>query len=270
MPSARGRQGARGLAGSCRARLAARARHDLVPLQPQAVGHDEDRGQRHGGRGDDRVEEAEGGERERGRVVAERPPEVAADGPERGAGKPDRVRDRPQVVAEQDQVGGGHRDVRAGPEGQPEVGRRERGGVVDAVADHRHLVPLRLQPGDDGGLVGRQCSRDDLVDAGFRGDGPRGRLVVPGQQDRVQPELAQFGDRGGGRGLDRVGDRDGAPDLRRPSRSAPRCGRPAPIPGTARPARAVRPCRVRRTAAPAPRPPRGRRRRRAPRVPAGP
>ena len=35
-------------------------------------------------------------------------------------------------------------------------------------------------------------------------------LVVPGQQDRVQPERAQFGDGGGGGRLDRVGDRDGA------------------------------------------------------------
>ena len=33
-------------------------------------------------------------------------------------------------------------DVGAGPEGQPEVGRGERGPVVDAVADHGHPVPV--------------------------------------------------------------------------------------------------------------------------------
>ena len=73
--------------------------------------------------------------------------------------EPDRVRDAPQVVAEQDQVGGGHRDIGAGPEGKPEVRRRERRRVVDAVADHRHLVSPGLQPGDDGGLIGRAASR---------------------------------------------------------------------------------------------------------------
>ena len=132
------------------------------------------------------------------------------DGPERAAREPDRIGDGPQVIAEQDQVGGADRDVRAGPEGQPEIGRRQRRGVVDAVADHRDPAPLCLQAGDDGGLPGRERPRDDFVDARGRRDGPGGGLVVPGQQDRVQPEAAQFGDRGGRRRLDRVGHRDGA------------------------------------------------------------
>ena len=183
-----------------------------MPLQAQAAGHDEGRGQRHGRRGDDRVEEAERGERQRGGVVAERPGEVAADGPEGGAGERDRVGDASEVVAEQDQVRGADRDVGAGPEGQPEVGGGERGGVIDAVADHGDPVPLRLQPGDDGCLIGGQRPCDHLVDADLRGDGPGGRLVVAGQQDGAQAEGAQPGD-GGRRGrLDRVGDGDGALD----------------------------------------------------------
>ena len=131
---------------------------------------------------------------------------------ERGARRARSRRARSQVVAEQDHVGGADRDVGAGAEGEPEVGGGERGAVVDAVADHRHPVAARPQPGDDGRLAGRQRPGDDLVDARRGGDRPRGRLVVPGQQDRVQPERAQFGDGGGGRGLDRVGDRDGAAD----------------------------------------------------------
>ena len=117
---------------------------------------------------------------------------------------------RLQVVAEQDQVRGADRHVGAGAEGQPEVGRGERGRVVDAVADHRHLVPGRLKAGDDGGLPVRQRPGDDLVDAHRAGDGLRGGLVVAGQQDGVQPERAQLGDGGGGGRLDRVGDREGA------------------------------------------------------------
>ena len=100
--------------------LAARA--EGVPLQAEAVGDDEERGQRHRGGGDDRVEQAERGEWDRGDVVPEGPPEVAADGAERGAGQPDRVGNGPQVVAEQDHVRGGDGDVRSGAEGEPEVG----------------------------------------------------------------------------------------------------------------------------------------------------
>ena len=37
---------------------------------------------------------------------------------------------------------------------------------------------------------------DDLVDADRGGDRPSGRLVVPGQQDGMQPEPAQRGDGG--------------------------------------------------------------------------
>ena len=160
----------------------------MVSLQPQAVGHNEDRRQRHRCRGDDGVEEAERGERQGGGVVAERPGEVVADGAEGSAGEPDRVGHCLQVVAEQDHVGGADRDVGAGSEGEPEVGRRQRRGVVDAVADHGHLTARRLERRDDGGLAVRQRAGDDLVDAGRTGHGPRGGLVVPGQQDRVQPE----------------------------------------------------------------------------------
>jgi hypothetical protein len=93
----------------------------VVSLQPQAIGYNKDRGQCHGRRGDNRVEEAERGERQRRDVVAKRPHEIAADRPERGPRQPDRFRDRPQVVAEQDQVGGADRDIGPGSEGEPQV-----------------------------------------------------------------------------------------------------------------------------------------------------
>ena len=55
------------------------------------------------------------------------------------------------------------RDVGAGAHGQPEVGGGQRGGVVDAVADHRDACALGLQPLDDGDLVGGQHLGDDVV-----------------------------------------------------------------------------------------------------------
>jgi len=91
------------------------------------------------------------------------------------------------------------------------------GRVVDPVADHRHLQSLRLEPGDDGRLAGRKGARDHLLDSRGGRDGPGGGLVVPGEQDRAEPEPAQLGDGGGRRRLDRVGDRDGAADPSQPA-----------------------------------------------------
>ena len=88
--------------------------------------------------------------------------------------------------------------------------------------------PSGLQVRDHRGLGRGQRPGDDLVDAGGGRHGLRGGRVVAGQQHRPQAQAAQPGDRRGGRGLDRVGDRERAAGLRRPSRPAPRCGPPAP------------------------------------------
>ena len=74
------------------------------------------------------------------------------------------------------------RDVGAGAHRDPEVGLRERGGVVDAVADHRDDPAVALQPLDDGDLVGREHLGDDVVDADLRRDGRGGPFVVAGEQ----------------------------------------------------------------------------------------
>ena len=50
-----------------------------------------------------------------------------------------------QVAADQGDVGGGHRHVGAGADGDAEVGLGQRRRVVDAVADHRHDLALGLQ-----------------------------------------------------------------------------------------------------------------------------
>jgi hypothetical protein len=183
-----------------------------IPLQAEAVGDHEGRGQGHRGGGDDRVKEAEGGQRDRRDVVPERPCEVAADGAEGGACEANRVGDGFEIIAEQDHIGGADRHVGPGAEGEPEVGGGQRRAVVDAVADHCHPVPARAQSGDDGCLAGRQRARYDLVDARRGRDRPRGRLAVPGQQDGAQAEFAQSRDGRRRRGLDGVGHREGAHD----------------------------------------------------------
>src|SRR6202012_5625753 len=91
-------------------------------------------------------------------------------------------------------------------------GLGQRGRVVDAVADHGRGTAAGLQVGDELGLGGGERIADDLVDADRGGDGLGGGVVVAGQQDRTQAELAQGGDGSRGRGLDGAGEGQSAAD----------------------------------------------------------
>jgi hypothetical protein len=102
----------------------------------------------------------------------------------------------------------GDGDVRAGADGDAEVGGGQGGGVVDAVADHGHDVAVRLEGGDPVGLVGRQHLGDDVLDADLAGDGLGGRGVVAGDHPYLQAEGLQLGDSLGGVRLDGVGNGD--------------------------------------------------------------
>ena len=108
------------------------------------------------------------------------------------------------------EVGRRHRDVRAGAHRDAEIGGRERGGVVDAVADHADRPALALEPSDRVELVLRRDFGEDLRDADLGRDLVGDRCAVAGEQDRFEPELAQVRDRLLGRRLDRVGDGDRA------------------------------------------------------------
>ena len=76
-------------------------------------------------RGDERAEVAGGGQRDGGRVVGERPEQVALDGAQSGTGQPDRIRYREQVAADQGEVGRLDGGVGAGVHGQAQVGLGE-------------------------------------------------------------------------------------------------------------------------------------------------
>ena len=100
----------------------------------------------------------------------------------------------------------------------PEVGLRECGGVVDAVADHGNDLAFGLEPTHHVDLVGREHFGDHGVDTDLRRDGVCGSAVVPRQEDGSDPERAQFGDRLRARRLDRVGDHEQATGLAVPRR----------------------------------------------------
>ena len=61
--------------------------------------------------------------------------------------EPDRVGGGAQVAADEGEVAGLDGDVGAGAHREAEVGRGQRGGVVDAVADHRDDAALGLEAG---------------------------------------------------------------------------------------------------------------------------
>jgi hypothetical protein len=82
----------------------------------------------------------------------------------------------------------------------PDVGLHEGGGVVDAVADHGHLVAVGLEFAHDLGLALGQHAGADVVDPELVGDVPGRGRVVAGDQYRVRLGRAQPCD-----GLDRVG-----------------------------------------------------------------
>ena len=148
------------------------------------------------------------------------------------------------------------------PIAQPEVGLRERGRVVDAVADHRDDAALGLQAADDVGLArtGRTSAMTSSMPTSV-GDRAGGRLVVAGQQHRAQAERLQRRDGlGASCRLDGVGDDE---DRARPPVPA---GGDRRLPARLRGARARRRARAaggspsRRAAPGGRRPARGRRR----------
>ena len=178
--------------------------------------------------GDDRAQKPRDRERDRGHVVGERPEEVLLDRPQRAAREPDRIHRGTEVAGDERQVAGLDRDVGARSDREAEVGLRERRGVVDAVADHRHRLPLALELCDDVPLSVREDACDHAVDARLGADRRGGALVVPGQQHGHEAERTEVGDRPRRRRLDAIGEDEGAATARRRSPRRPRSGRSPP------------------------------------------
>src|SRR6185369_6700098 len=111
--------------------------------EPLGVTDHAHRAHRHGGGGQDRVEqdavpgvERPGGHRDEQGVVGEGPAEALLDGGDGTPGQRDRGDDAAQVAADEGDVGGGDGDVGAGADGDADVRAGQCGRVVDAVADH--------------------------------------------------------------------------------------------------------------------------------------
>src|SRR5262249_8103030 len=134
-----------------------------------------------------------GGEGNADRVVRQGEEEVL---PNVSHGRPRQVNcgdDAGERAGDQGDVGCFDSDVRAGPNGQPEVSGGDRRGVVDAVTDHADPAAFALQAADLVGLVLRQDFGDHSANAGLSGDGGCGAGIVAGEHDDVYAETVQGG-----------------------------------------------------------------------------
>src|SRR5690606_24974210 len=141
---------------------------------------------------------------DRDHVVPRRPGEVLDHLAVRGSGEPDGAGDAARVRGGENDTSRFDGDVRAGPDRDADVRARQRGRVVDPVADHRRGQAPGLQPGDDLVLVLREHLGGDLVDTGpevqIGGDRLGDRPGVAGDhRDLLDAQFAELGD--GLRGL---------------------------------------------------------------------
>ena len=93
------------------------------------------------------------------------------------------------------------------PERDADVGRRQGGGVVDPVADHRDGRAARLEAADWRHLAVRTHVGHDALDPDRRAIASAVASVVTRQHRHVEPDATQAGDGLAPRPLWRVGDR---------------------------------------------------------------
>ena len=134
-PPSAGRAAFGGLAGSYRTGRKRRRRRLLATTKTAREGH--------GRAGDQRVEQAGGGQRQGGDVVGEGPEQVALDrrGASGGRGGSRRRRAR-RSPRDQGEVGASMATSVPVPMAMPRSAWASAGGVVDAVADHGHDAAL--------------------------------------------------------------------------------------------------------------------------------
>ena len=183
----------------------------------QGVRHDADRTQAHGGGGQHRVEQPAGGgikdpggERNPQPIVDEGQEEVLLDDPHDGPAEPHGAGEGREIAPGQDEAGAPHGDVRAGAHRHPDVGRGERGGVVDPVAGEDHVLALVAGRPHDRLLAGGGHLGMHVVEFQLARHGIGGGRAVPADHDQLQAERLQLAHRRGGGILERVGEGDRA------------------------------------------------------------
>src|SRR5690606_29882310 len=135
-----------------------------------------------------------------GEVVAGRPPEVLQHLAVAGRGQLPDGHDRTRVVGGQHDAGRFDGDIGTRTDGDTHVGARERGRIVDTVADHGDRVTSALQLADGLILLFRQDLGEHFVDAQLVGDGVGNLPRVTGDQRDLHVEPVESVDRRAGLG----------------------------------------------------------------------
>ena len=115
-----------------------------------------------------------------------------------------------RVAVEIDHVAGLARGLGAGLHGHADIGLRQGGRVVGAVAAHGDQPALGLFGLDQAQLVLGRGLGEEVVDPGFRGDGGGGHRVVAGDHHGAHAHAAQVGEALLDAGLDHVLEVDDA------------------------------------------------------------
>lgn len=104
-----------------------------------------------------------------------------------------------QIITDDDDIGSLQRQIRTGAAHRdPNLGRSERGRVVDPVADHSDSATASVQGGNGVRFALREQFSMDVNDAHVGRDAFRGFCVVTGQQDGTH-SIASQSDHAGGR-----------------------------------------------------------------------
>src|SRR5208282_89209 len=94
----------------------------------------------------------------------------------------------------------------AGAHGDADIGLSQGGGVIDAVAGHRHYSSLPLQFADDFQLGFGQDFGFEFIDAESLRDRFGYGTIVAGKHDDADTLVFESADGFGGGGLDRIHD----------------------------------------------------------------
>ena len=115
-----------------------------------------------------------------------------------------------RIGVEIDHVAGFARGLGAGIHGDTDIGLSQSRRIVGAVAAHGDELALCLLVADQLQLLLWRCLREEIVDAGFRGDCRSGHRVVAGDHDGADAHAAELGEALADAALDDVLELDDA------------------------------------------------------------
>ena len=165
--------------------------HAEVP-QPQGIGHHKDGAAAHSRRTEHGTQSDAKGRQHACRngnaqaVIEQGPEQILSNIPDGSLTERHRIGNGLQTAADQHHISRLHGDVGTGIDGHAHIGRHQRGGIVDTVTHHDHLVAFLLELLHRTGLVTGKHIGDHMGDARLSGDGLGYLSIIACQHDHVK------------------------------------------------------------------------------------